>query len=400
MYYFGLWAVGERGLSQWVVSLPVSLATLTLLICMPPLARGVDRQGTHVAHMISWSILAAFILLTLSLIGSYISAISIFVLYFLFNVFFQAGYVFSSSLLHIVSTPETRVQVSGIGQTWGQAGNLVGVILSFFTVSHLLVAPTDKLNVFFWSAIVFMVILVFVSRIRIDRSLLRGSGQGIHEKKEEELSEDVFHAEVVSLDKKIWHKLRSKKKITFFLIAYALYSDAVVTLTLFVALYFKKVLLFTDTQIRISSLILLVSTMIGGIVVAKYVKAGTEMRTLKILLWVWPIAIILFAGLSHISIIYVLLVCIGLAMSTIFALSRAYYTYLIPKHEQAEFFSLFVVFERIGAMVGPVFWSVVISISLWLGTSEVMAYKIAISSVACMTAIGYFFLRKSDQISV
>lgn len=139
--------------------------------------------------------------------------------------------------------------------------------------------------------------------------------------------------------------------------------------------------------------------MIGGIVVAKYIKAGTEMRTLKILLWVWPIAIILFAGLSHVSIVYVLLVFIGLAMSTIFALSRAYYTYLIPKHEQAEFFSLFVVFERVGAMVGPVFWSLVISVSLWLGTSEVIAYKIAISSVACMTAIGYFFLRKSDQIA-
>jgi UMF1 family MFS transporter len=367
---------------------------------MPAIARKVDRKGTHVWHMIFWSALAALVLLTLSLTGAYVSATSIFILYFLFNVFFQAGYVFSSALLHVVSTSETRVQVSGIGQTWGQAGNLIGVIVSFFTVSHLLVAPTDKLNVFFWSAIVFMGILILVSRMRIDKSLLRGSIDLDHANKDDEgLGQDVFHAEVASLDKKIWQKLKSKKKITFFLIAYALYSDAVVTLTLFVALYFKKVLLFTDTQIRISSLILLVSTMIGGIVVAKYIKAGSEVRMLKILLLVWPVAIILFAIISHISFIYVLLVCIGLAMSTIFALSRAYYTYLIPKHEQAEFFSLFVVFERVGAMVGPIFWSAIVSLSIWFGTTEIVAYKIAISSVACMTAVGYIFLRKSNRLS-
>lgn len=374
LYYFGLWVVVERGGTQWMVGLPVSLATLALLIIMPKIARRVDVNGTHKKNMILWSACAALVLLIMSLVGGFASLGWIFLLYFLFNFFFQSGYIFFSSLLHTISDEDNRSKISGTGQAWGQAGNLVGVIISFITVSHFMVGASDKLNVFFWSAVLFMLLLIPVSRFKVNRSV-------------------SLSAEVAAVDKSLIKKLRAEPRIARFLFAYALYSDAVVTLSLFIALYLKKVIGLTDGQIRIGSVILLVCTIIGGLLVSRLVSRGGELKVISRFLIAWPIVILIFAFMSSLLPIYFLIALIGLAMSVIFAVSRAYYTIITPKDKQAEYFSVFVIFERVGAFTGPILWSAVVSLAIWMGMAETMAYRIAIVSVAFITAIGYLILR-------
>jgi UMF1 family MFS transporter len=387
LYYFGIWVVVDRGGSQWMVGLPVSLATLALLFIMPRVARGVDLRGSHKRSMIGWSVLAAITLLVMSLVGGSSSLWLIFMLYFLFNVFFQAGYIFSSALLHTVSDESNRSRISGNGQAWGQAGNLVGVAISFITVNHFLVASNDKLNVFFWASIVFLLLLVPISRFRvgpggIEQTALIGRGD-----------ETITLRTEVSIDKSLIRKLRAQPRVARFLFAYALYSDAVVTLSLFIALYLKKVIFFTDNQIRIASLILLSFTILGGLLVARLVKNGRELKIISKFLMLWPITIFLFALFSSLVPLYILIAIIGLSQSVIFAISRSYYTLITPKDQQAEYFSVFVIFERVGAIVGPILWSLVISVAGALGATELIAYRIAIVSVALVTMAGYFILR-------
>lgn len=383
LYYFGLWVVQDRGMSQWLVSLPVSLATLILLLLMPRVARKVDVNGTHVRHMLLWSFLACIALVILAIGGSGFGPILIFTLYCIFNFCFQAGYVFYSSLLHVVADSAHETKVSGMGQAWGQAGNLVGVLISFFTITTWMLMDNPKLNVFFWLAIIFSIGLTIVSRIKIKREVIQ----------------QYVSTEEVSLDKRLWHKLKQYPHIRKFLFAYALYSDAVVTLTLFVALYLKTVVDFSDLQIRISSLILLSATILGGVLVGRHIPPKQEFKIIKILLLVWPVTIVCFAFLKASIGIYLFLIVMGLVMSSIFALSRAYYAKLIPKHQHAEFFSAFVVFERIGAVFGPILWSGVVSIVLASGASEDIAYKSAIIVVGCLTAIGFILISGSQKPS-
>lgn len=400
LYYFGLWAVVERGGSQWMVGLPVSLATLALLIVMPRIARKVDMRGTHKQSMIWWSVCAAASLIVMALVGGKAPMWAVFILYFLFNFFFQAGYVFSSALLHTISDANNEAKISGTGQAWGQAGNLVGVAISFVTVSHFMVVSSDKLNIFFWSAIIFLALLIPVSRFRVNRV---GSDRGMVDQTVTLRDSLVYHSpdatnaisleSEVSINRTLIAKLRAQPRIARFLFAYALYNDAVVTLALFISLYLKKVLYFTDGQIRIASVVLLVFTIIGGLSVARLVKSGRELKVISRFLIIWPITILLFALCSGLVPIYILIAVIGLAMSVIFAVSRAYYTIITPKDQQAEYFSVFVIFERVGAIVGPTLWSLVITVSLALGASELFAYRIAIVSVALVTAVGYFILR-------
>ncbi len=378
LYYFGIWVVVERGGSQWMVGAPVSLATLALLFIMPPIARRVDTHGTHKRHMLVWSACASVALLILSLVGGFASHAWIFIVYFLFNVFFQAGYVFSSALLHTISDETNRSKISGRGQAWGQAGNLVGVLISFITIAHLMVVDSDKLNVFFWSAIIFLLLLIPISRFRVEKK--NGSAPALT-------------PEIGAVDTSLFQKLRKEPRIARFLCAYALYSDAVVTLSLFIALYFKKVVGFTDGQIRAMSVVLLACTIIGGLLVAYLVKHGRELKVISKLLIIWPIVIFILAFLSHPAPIFVLVAVIGLAQSIIFAVSRSYYAIITPKEKQAEYFSVFVIFERVGAIAGPMLWSAVVSVAIWMGATESIAYRVAIVSVALVTAVGYFILK-------
>ncbi len=282
----------------------------------------------------------------------------------------------------------SEAKISGTGQAWGQAGNLMGVVISFVTASHFLVVSSDKLNIFFWSAIVFLALLIPVSRLRVG-----GKSKGVEET--QTLRPSLNHAaeSEVAIDKSLLRKLREQPRIARFLIAYALYNDAVVTLSLFIALYLKKVLSFTDGQIRIASVILLSFTIIGGLLVSRLVKSGRELKVISSFLIIWPIAIFLFAMFTGIVPVYILIGVIGLAMSVIFAVSRAYYTIITPKDKQAEYFSVFVIFERVGAITGPILWSLVLSVSVALGASDIVAYRIAIVSVALITMVGYFILR-------
>ncbi len=391
LYYFSLWVVVERGGSQWLVSLPVSFATLALLLIMPRIARRVDARGHHKQYMILFSMCAAGSLLLMSLVGAHIAFGWIFFIYFLFNLFFQAGYIFSSSLLHTVSDEHNRAKVSGTGQAWGQIGNLVGVMLSFITVSHFMVAESDKLNVFFWSSIVFLLLLIPVSRFRVP--VKNEVLQGVPTDSEVLAHLPNLTAEVM-IDKTLIQKLKAQPRVTRFLIAYALYSDAVVTLTLFIALYLKKVVNWSDGHIRIASVLVLVGSIAGGLLISLLVKKGKELKVVSKSLIVWPIVILLFAATSHMIAMYVLIALIGFLMSFIFAVSRAYYTLITPPDQQAEYFSVFVIFERVGAVFGPILWSAVVSLCVVFGMSELGAYRVAIVSVALITSIGYFILKK------
>ncbi len=398
LYYFSLWAVAERGASQWIVSLPVSLATIVLLVFMPYVARKADKKNTHKGHMLLWSTFSGLCVLALSLFGDSMGFYTLFIVYFLFNIFFQSGYIFYSSLLHRISDSNNRSHVSGIGQAWGQAGNLAGVLLSFATLHYVMVATNNKLNVFFWSTIVFLLLLIPISKIR--------TGTSTKELAETESEIQITEAELdVQITKQevqgIIAKLKKHPQIARFLIAYALYSDAVLTITLFISLYLKKVVFFSDTQIKYASVILLVSTLVGGLLSSKIVrhKNRWELQTLLVLLCIWPIAICLFAFLSAPVAIYLLITVLGMTMSIIYAVSRSYFSMIIPRGEQAEFFSIFVVFERVGGIFGPILWSLVVStVMFFMGQSaEGAAYRIAIVTVGLITAVGYFALRKVSE---
>ena len=89
---------------------------------------------------------------------------------------------------------------------------------------------------------------------------------------------------------------------------------------------------------------------------------------------------------------------LGVLFASSFAICRSFYSTIIPAAERAEYFSVYVIFERIGAVIGPLIWSLTVSSFMFLGEST--AYRIAMACTAIITSISIFALEKVRKIQI
>lgn len=380
MYYFSLWVVVDNNLSQWIVSLPVSLSTVLLILLMPAIARRVDRNGTHKKMMILFSLGAALALLFFAFLKpSLYLPYHIFITYFLFYFCYQSGYVFFTSFINEISDRGNRVRISGFGQLWGQSGNLAGVLISFATIHFTLLGIIGKQQVFLWAALLFMLFLIPLYWFRKGAPLVAAHRQ----------------TAVHSLNASTLKKIYSNKKIFWFLIMYVVYADAMITVSFFITLYMTKGPGLTVEMIKLAAFSMLLGTMLGGLLTA-YMHKRDPLQVIKKLLVIFSILLALLSMLRNSIFIVVLMFFMGMVLSMIFAISRSYYSTLIPTEQRAEYFSIYVIFERLGAIVGPIIWSMVIFLFMFLG--EGLAYRIAMFSLAAITICSVFFIRKIQRL--
>jgi len=86
---------------------------------------------------------------------------------------------------------------------------------------------------------------------------------------------------------------------------------------------------------------------------------------------------------------YLLAVAIGLFQGGIQALSRSYYTRLIPKGRSAEFFGFFNMLGKFASILGPLLMGLV---SLVTGST-----RLGIVSLIILFSGGFFMLSKVDE---
>ncbi|NBK25861.1 MAG: MFS transporter, partial [Spirochaetia bacterium] len=82
-------------------------------------------------------------------------------------------------------------------------------------------------------------------------------------------------------------------------------------------------------------------------------------------------------------------ICIGLFQGGIQALSRSYYTRLIPKERSAEFFGFFNMLGKFAAIIGPALMGIV---TLITGST-----RMGILSLILLFVGGFLLLRKVDE---
>jgi UMF1 family MFS transporter len=371
MYYFGLWVVNDLGGSQWLVSLSVSTSTLILIAVVPKLGRLADLENKQPAFMYLFSLGAIASLFAMAALPKGAALWSIVVLYVSFNFFFQTGYVFFSSLLRRISSDANRDKISGIGQAWGQIGNLSGILLGFAVIKSETLGISGKQHVFLWAAFAFLILLSLIWRLG----------------KFEKLTVEPLSEPAITLSSHtIFRKLKQQPRIGAYLFAYFLYADAMMTISYFITLFMQKAPQLSDGQMKTAAIMILLGTILGGALIPILIRFWATFSLIKTSLFAWSLTLLSVALTSQYLLLLALLFLVGIFQSIIFALSRGYYASLTPRNEQAEYFSIYVIFERLGGIVGPLLWSTVIFAFSSLG--EASAYKIAMISLAVITAFG------------
>lgn len=373
LYYFSLWAVVQNGMSQWIVSVPISLSTLVLLFVMPSIARRVDQKQTHKKVMLSFSVLASMCLLVISFLppSTYLPYV-VFILYFLFYFCYNSGYIFYTSFIQTISTEEQRIATSGLGQLWGQFGNFIGIVLSFITSGLALFGIIGTQQIFLWAALIFSLLLVplywFNPQYKSDAKVVT--------------EDSSFRFATIK-------KIYKNKPAFWFLIAYVFYADSMITFSFFITLYLSKGVGIAAGAIKIASLLILAGSIIGGLCIALLRKRG-QVNLIKKMLIVWPVLLLITAVIPNQNFLIGWMFIVGVVFSMIFAASRSLYATFVPITERAEYFSIYVIFERMGAILGPIIWSASVSIFMFLGESIAYKFAMVITSLIAFGSILVF----------
>jgi len=127
--------------------------------------------------------------------------------------------------------------------------------------------------------------------------------------------------------------------------------------------------------------------------IAKSLKSTRKCITLLTLL----MAAVLFALslASGSSLVMGISLLNGFFFGTLFALSRAYFSELIPADRQGQFFSVYVLFERFASILGPLVWSGTVLLSTTLGAE--MQYRLAMGSLSILVLISFIILAVSKD---
>ena len=117
-------------------------------------------------------------------------------------------------------------------------------------------------------------------------------------------------------------------------------------------------------------------------------KIGVR-RAILIAIGAYALIAVIGFFMNDVSQFYILACCIGLFQGGIQALSRSYYTRLIPKEHTSEFYGFFNMLGKFAAIIGPFLVGLVTLI-----TGE---QRYGIVSLVILFLVGFILLRKVDE---
>jgi UMF1 family MFS transporter len=169
--------------------------------------------------------------------------------------------------------------------------------------------------------------------------------------------------------KKVWKELQGYTSLKRYLIAFFVYSMAVQTVMI-IAAYFgeKEIAWQTDSQrttgLIISILVIQLVAVFGAYLTAKLSEKTGNIYTLCVLNILW-VGICVYAYTIVLpNEFYVAAGLVGLVMGGIQSLSRSTYSKMLPKTtDTTSFFSFYDVTEKIGIVVGMLFYGFISDIT-------------------------------------
>jgi len=303
------------------------------------------------------------------------------VFYAVGNVGFAGGNIFYDSLLPGVASPKKVDYVSSLGFSLGYIGG--GLLFAVNVVMYLkpeLFGIADGstairisfLSVAVWWAVFSLPLLIFVKEPKDENTLPIGRA-------------------VIAGWKQLVHTLveiRHLKVIGIFLIAYWFYIDGVGTI-IKMAVDYGISLGFPSKSLIVALLLVQFVAFPSALLYHKFAQKIGVKQALFVAILAYSILTVLGFMMRTTLHFYLLAVAIGLFQGGIQALSRSYYTRLIPDNKAAEFFGFFNMLGKFATIIGPTL--------LGLVTIITGSNRFGILSILIFFIVGAVLLKKVDE---
>jgi MFS transporter, UMF1 family len=377
--------VDVLGLHLAAGSLPfylTSFATILSAFVLPVVGAMVDRSPRKKLHMAGFAWAGAFFCALLFLMKGDSWQLAAFAIV-MSSVLAGCSLVSYYAILVDISTEDERDRVSSRGWAFGYLGGgllllvNLGIVLGHDAVgigTELAVRISLLSAAVWWAG--FTIIPFVRLRNREPVHVLAPSG-GLLRSSFGQLYETL-------------KELRGYPMTMTFLLAYVFYNDGIQTVIYAASTYGSKQLKFGDS-VLIATILLIQFVAFGGALYFGRLAArhGAYRAILwGVFAWMAIVVVAMFLPEKNVALFLVVGVAIGIVLGGTQALSRSFFSLLIPRGREGEYFALYNAFERGTSWFGVLLFGVVFQVT--------DSYRPAIVSLIVFFVIGAFFLIRLD----
>lgn len=183
--------------------------------------------------------------------------------------------------------------------------------------------------------------------------------------------------------------IRAYRQALLFLLAYLIYNDGIQTV-ITLAAQFGQEELGLSMSVLTGSILLAQMVAFFGAIGFKYVAAWTgARRAVMVTLVIWSLTLVyVYAGVGGERDFYTLAGVIGAVMGASQALSRSLFSFLIPRGQEAEYYSLYEISDKGTSWLGPLFFALALQFT--------GRYRLAVLSLIVFFVAGLALLARVD----
>ncbi|MEO5654331.1 MAG: MFS transporter [Marmoricola sp.] len=287
------------------------------------------------------------------------------------------------AILVDISTEDERDRASSHGWAWGYLGGGVLLLINLVIVLNPGLLGVDKamsVRISLLSAAVWWAAFTVIPFVR-----LRNHAPINMVREEGGLFQRSFGQLIVTV-----RDMRNYPMTMTFLLAYLFYNDGIQTVIFAASTYGEKQLGF-ETSVLIATILLIQFVAFGGALF--FGRLAARHGSYKPILWgtfAWMGIVVaaLFLPKGNVPAFLAVAVAIGVVMGGTQALSRSFFSLLIPRGREGEYFSLYQAAERGTSWFGTLLFGVVFQLS--------GSYRPAILALIVFFVLGAFFLLRLD----
>ena len=377
--------VDVLGLHLAAGSLPAyltSFATISSAVVLPIVGAFVDRSSRKKWHMGGYAFAGSFFAALLFFlkgdnwqIGAFAVVVS--------SVLGGCSLVAYYAILVDISTEDERDGASSRGWAWGYLGGglLLLVNLGMVEGYHSLgIGKGLAVRISLLSAAVWWAGFTIIPLVRLrnyaPRNVVAESGT---------LLQRSFGQLFTTL-----REMKAFPMTLTFLVAYLFYNDGIQTVIYEASTYGSKQLKFSDT-VLIGTILLIQFVAFGGAL--WFGRLASRYGSFRSILWgtyAWMVIVVLalFLPARNVALFLAIALAIGVILGGTQALSRSFFSLLIPRGREGEYFSLYNACERGTSWFGTLLFGVVFQLT--------GSYRPAIFALIVFFVLGAIFLHRLD----
>lgn len=351
-----------------------SLVTIIAAVLGPVLGAVADMKGFKKPVFACFMGVGALGCAALSLPVGWMTFLGIYVFA---KVGYQGSLTFYDSMLADVTTEDRVDQISSHGYAWGYIGSCIPFIFSILLVMKGertgLGGSRGMMAVFLLNALWWFLMTVPLLKSFEQVCYVERGGHPVRES----------FRRLLEVVRDVWQD----RKIFWFLLAFFFYIDGVYTIIDMATSYGKDVGI-PDAHLMLALLLTQVVAFPCSILFGALAKRADGGKLIRVSIFAYLVIVLFAVRMSHAWEFWLLAVCVAVFQGGIQALSRSYFTRIIPKERAAEYFGFYDIFGKGAAFMGTLMLGAATQLS---GSS-----RTGIGLLALLFAAGYLLFRKAE----